>query len=191
MSDELTQTPRASLLSEVRAKFVTSDRYVKYLAKCGKLVDVACGKLPPEELAVPTAEEPKPAETTAVVQRKARLVAMCAVAEWFDKQHSGWENWWKDLTTCEPLPDGSFPEKDPEPVRIHLIRLGRSLGEAEPYRTGADAMRNTMKQGKDASKIEKEQARRTEIIEVFHRLRISEISPKLRRAQRSTNCPIV
>jgi hypothetical protein len=165
LSDTLTKMPRASLLSDLQAKFVTPDRYTKYLTKCGNLVASACSSAPTDELATVVLPQPSTTETAAVVQRMSKLEEMCAVAEWFEKQHASWEGWWKDLTTCEPLPDGSIPDKNPEPLRVHLARLGKSLGEAEPYRTGAEAMRSAWKSGKIASAIEKEQARRAEIAE--------------------------
>lgn len=171
LSDPLTKTPRATLLAEIRAKFVSADRYTKYLAKCAAIVEAACIGVPSTELVVPVDGNAPASDVAAVVRRIAKMEAMCAVADWFEDQRGPWGTWWKDLATCEPLSNGSIPEKNPEPLQTHLIRLNKSLGEAEPYRTGAEAMRNAWKEGKAAAKIEKEQIRRNEIADALSPLK--------------------
>lgn len=171
LSDSLTKTPKATLLAEIRAKFVSADRYTKYLTKCAALVDAACIDVPSTELAVSAGGEAPAPEVAAVLQRITKMGSMCAVAEWFEDQRGPWGTWWKHLATCEPLPGGSIPQKDPEPLQTHLIRLNKSLGEAEPYRIGAEAMRNAWKEGKTAAKIEKEQTRRNEIADALSPLK--------------------
>jgi energy-coupling factor transporter ATP-binding protein EcfA2 len=167
LSDSLPNTPRASLVAEIQAKFVAASRYAQCLAKCADLVEAACVLIPGDEL-VAAPEEKKPVlESAALMQRFARIEAMCALAEWFEDHHEAWENWWKELTVCEPLADGTMPAKDPEPLKIHLARLSRSLGEAEPYRVAAEAMRFAWKEGKAAASIEKEHERRGEITEAL------------------------
>ena len=166
LSDSLTKTPKATLLAEVRAKFVSADRYARYLAKCAALVDAACAHIPPAELAVSLEGESAP-ETFVVVQRILKMEGMCFLAEWFEDHYVAWETWWQSLTVGEPLPEGSIPERKSESLQSHLTRLNRSLGEAEPYRIGAEAMRNAWKEGKAAAKIEKEHARRAEIAEAL------------------------
>lgn len=167
LSDTLTKTPRSALLQELRAKFVTPDRYSKYLAKCGQLVAAALANAPSEELPAPQSALPQTLETSTVLERIVRVEAMCASAEWFEANRSAWQEWWKNFALCKPLPDGSFLQSDPEPVQAHLARLAKALGEAEPYRVGAEALRNAWGEGKTASKIERELEKRTEIAEAL------------------------
>jgi len=167
LSDALTRTPKAALLAEIRAKFVYADRYAKYLAKCAALVDAACACIPPAELAAPLEDDESASESVAVVQRIIKLEGMCVVAEWFEGHHGPWEAWWKDLALRDLQPDGSNPEQVTESLQSYLTRLNKTLGEAEPYREGAEAMRNAWKEGRAAAKIENEQARRAEIAEAL------------------------
>jgi hypothetical protein len=170
LSDTLPVMPKTALLNEIQTKFAAADRYTKYLAKFATLVDAACAHVPSTELMVEADGETSP-ETAAVVQRITKMKAMCAVAEWFENQREPWQEWWKGLATGELTPDGSILQKDPEPLQAHLARLNKSLGEAEPYRAGAEAMRNAWKQGRIAATIEKEQTRRSEIAEALSPLK--------------------
>ncbi len=167
LSDPLTGTPQSALLQDLRAKFVTAERYSKYLAKCSQLVEAACTHPPTEEMPASRPASPQSPETSAVIERIVRIEAICASAKWFEAQHGAWREWWKKFAVCEPLPDGSFPESDPEPVQAHLARLAKALGEAEPYRVGAEAMRAAWREGQFASKIEKELEKRAEIADAL------------------------
>lgn len=167
LSDALTETPQLALLQDLRAKFVTPDRYSKYLSKCGKLFEAALTNAPAEEILAPQPAPSQTPETSAVLERIARIEAMCASAKWFEAQHDAWRKWWKKLAVCEPLPDGSFPQTGPEPIQAHLARLAKALGEAEPYRVGAEAMRAAWREGQLASKIEKELEKRAEIADAL------------------------
>jgi energy-coupling factor transporter ATP-binding protein EcfA2 len=171
LSDTLTEKPKATLLAEIRAKFVSADRFTKYLVKCAMLADAACAYVPPVELALTVDGEAPEAEVAAVVHRIAKMDAICAVAEWFEDNRGAWETWWNDFAMSEPLQDGTIPHKHPEPLQAHLTRLNKALGEAEPYRIGAEAMRSAWKEGKVAAKIQKEQARRSEIADALSPLK--------------------
>ena len=80
---------------------------------------------------------------------------MCRLAEWHDSQRKRWSDWWAKLTPSE--------NTDDESLSSHLRHLSKSLGEAEPYRIGADAMRLAWVQGRTAAAIIKEQQSRQEI----------------------------
>jgi len=168
LSDSLTIEPQIIIVNEVRAKFVNADRYKKYLGKCAALFQEACANAPTAALQSAPSEMAGTASTKPVHHRIFQIELMCELADWFDAQKQSWTDWWSGITKAQELnADGMPKDGEQESISSHLVRLGRSLGQAEPYRVSAEAMRAAWKQGKIAADIEKEIARRTEITDAL------------------------
>jgi len=105
--------------------------------------------------------------TANVQSRIARIEKLSNLAVWFETESPEWLKWWKTLSAADPLPNGTIPDTDPETLSAHIGRISKSLGEAEPFRLGAEAMRAAWKQGIAARKIEKELERRQAIADAL------------------------
>jgi energy-coupling factor transporter ATP-binding protein EcfA2 len=167
LSDSVTTEPRASLLADFQQKFVSADRYSKYLVKCGALCAASCTGAPSVELQKAAAAATPSPEIAPVVQRMALIEALYLLADWFEGEEASWTAWWAGVgqTSASATPDA------PEALTAHLARLSKSLSTAEPYRIGAEAMRSAWTQGKTAAAIEKEQAQRKEITDALEPLK--------------------
>lgn len=156
LSEDVASQPRAELAKAFEAAFVTADHYQKYLAKAGALSKAALAAAPAAEMTVPAPEKEAGPDTANVLDRIVRIEKLSSLAAWFEVESPAWLQWWKTVAAADPLPDGTIPDTDPETLSAHVGRIGKSLGEAEPFRLGAEAMRAAWKQGVVARKIEKE-----------------------------------
>ncbi len=155
LGDKLPRKPRAETEKEYRRKVVEAERYAKVLVKIRALAEGAIATMPVAELA-DVKERVAPLPTAgAVAERLDQIDLMCRLAEWHEDHSKAWLDWWAKLTPADGAGD--------ESPLSHLRRLRKSLGEAEPYRIGADAMRLSWAQGRTASAIQKEQEKRQEI----------------------------
>jgi len=159
--------PRKKLESEIRATFVTKDRYAKILTRFGSLVDAALLNAPRIELAAITLDPDetvleKVNETITVIER------LVALAGWFHINATPWSDWWIDFARTSETIEGEYQIDSsagaaPERLVPHLQRLSDALAKAEPYRKAAEAMRKTWKAGQIAYAIEKEVKKRDTI----------------------------
>ena len=155
LGGNLTSRPRADIEKDYRQKFVEAERYAKCLVKFKRLAEDAIASMPSGELDDATAyDAPLPAGL-ALAQRLNQIEQMCRLAEWHEAQEKKWSDWWAKLMLATDIGD--------ESLSLHLRHLNEALIEAEPYRTGADAMRLAWVQGKNAAAIEREQKKRREI----------------------------
>lgn len=171
LSEGAPNTPRADLSAEFTATFVAADRYTQYLAKCGSLAKAALEKSPAAEMAAVEAEVEATPDTVGVLKRIAIVERLCSLAMWFETNSADWLTWWQQSAVTEAAEGGDVAVTDPESLTAHITRIGKSLGDAEPYRVGAEATRKAWKQGKDARKIEKELERRQEIADALAQLK--------------------
>ncbi|MBK8209702.1 MAG: hypothetical protein IPK78_06715 [Rhodospirillales bacterium] len=155
LGDALPRKPRAEMEKDYRRKFVEAERYAKVLLKFRVLAEATIAAMPDTELADATERVAPLSATANVAERLDKIDLMCRLAEWHEDHCKAWSDWWAKLTPAEGAGD--------ESPSSHLLHLNKSLSEAEPYRIGADAMRLAWSQGRTASAIQKEQAKRQEI----------------------------
>ncbi|XUM22096.1 AAA family ATPase [Bradyrhizobium oligotrophicum S58] len=167
LSEDVASEPRADLRKAFEAAFVNADRYQKYLSKCGQLSKAALATVPSAEMNAPPLEKETVTGTAAVLDRIARIEKLSSLAAWFQSESAAWLKWWKTLSAVDPLPDGTIPATAPETLSGHIGRISRSLGEAEPFRVGAQAMRVAWKQGIAARTIQKELEQRQAIADAL------------------------
>jgi len=158
----LSLEPRDTIMKDLRARFVTKDRYVKVLVKFRMLVEAALSTSPPGEIAV----VPAPTGTDILKTLDERIVVierLLGLADWFRAHSRKWSEWWDNLAGVQTggadsdhKEVGTPEAKAPERLWAHLLRLSDALATAEPYRKAAEAMRTAWKQGKTAAAIEKE-----------------------------------
>lgn len=167
LSEDVATVPRAELVKDFEATFVNADRYQKCLLKCGAMSKTALETAPSTEMRAPPVEDVSVAETAAVLARIARMEKFSRLASWFEAESTTWLNWWEALSAVDPLPDGTLTTTEPETLLAHVGRVAKSLGEAEPFRLGAEAMRAAWSQGVAALEIEKELEQRKAIADVL------------------------
>ena len=167
LSEDVATEPRSDLVRAFEAAFVNADCYQKYLSKCGALSKAALVTAPSTEMKAPALEEETVAGTGAILGRIARIEKLSSLATWFEVESSPWLKWWNAFSVANPLPDGTIPATDPETLSAHVGRIAKSLGEAEPFRLGAEAMRAAWRQGVAARKIEKELEQRQAIADAL------------------------
>ena len=155
LGDALPRQPRSEMERDYRRKFVEAERYAEVLVKFRSLAEAAVADMPGDELADATARDPLVPDAASVAERLDKVEHMCRLAEWHEDHGKAWSDWWAKLT-----PTG---ETQGDSLSSHIRRLRESLGEAEPYRIGADAMRLVWAHGRTAAAIEKEQQKRQEI----------------------------
>lgn len=163
LSEEAASHPRAELANAFEDTFVNAEHYQKFLVKAGALSQAALVNAPATELTLAAAEEERVSGTANLLERIAKIENISSLAEWFEVESPNWLKWWKELSVVDPQPDGTIPATAPETLSTHIERIGKSLGEAEPFRVGAEAMRTAWKQGIAARKIEKELEQRRAI----------------------------
>lgn len=167
LSEDVASQPRAELAKAFEAAFVGADHYQKYLAKAGALSKAALEAAPAVEMTAPIPEKETVPGTANLLGRIARIEKLSSLAVWFEAESPTWLKWWSMLSAAEPLPDGTIPDTDPETLSAHIGRIGKSLGEAEPFRLGAAALRAAWKQGVAARNIEKELEQRQAIADAL------------------------
>jgi hypothetical protein len=167
LTEDVAAGPRAELMQVLEATFVNADRYQSYLLKCGALSKAALAAAPLEEMATPVLEKETAAGTATVLGRIARIEKLSSLAAWFESESAAWLKWWKTLSAADPQPDGIILVTVPETLTAHVGRIAKSLGEAEPFRLGAEAMRAAWKEGVAARKIEKELEQRQAIADAL------------------------
>ena len=167
LSEDAPTKPRAELAGALEATFVNADRYQKYLTKCGALSKAALADAPSSEMELPVLKTETVAGTGQVLARIVAIEKLINLTTWFETESKSWLTWWKTLSTADPLPDGSVPRTEPETLSAHVARIAKSLGEATPYRLGAEALRTAWKEGLAARKIEKELEQRQAIAEAL------------------------
>lgn len=167
LSEDVASQPRADLVKAFEVAFVAADHYQKYLAKAAVLSKAALAVAPAAEMNAPAPEKETVPGTESVLGRIARLEKLSSLAAWFEVESPAWLKWWKTLSAAGPPPGGTIPDTDTETLSAHIGRIGKSLGEAEPFRLGAEAMRVAWKQGVAARKIEKELGQRQAIAEAL------------------------
>jgi hypothetical protein len=155
LDDTIPQQPQAAMAADYRQKFVDAERYQKVLVKFKSLAEAAATNLPGDEL-VGADDHIAPLPAAVIVaDRLDKIEQMCRLAEWYEEQGEAWSDWWAKLAGVDGARD--------ESLSSHVRHLGVALGEAEPYRIGADAMRLAWIQGRTAAAIQKEQQKREEI----------------------------
>lgn len=183
LSDVQGLAPQQRLIEDLEARFVTRERYSRYLATFAKLVGEALAGAPAHELAADVIEEPGVDEGGAAQALRSRIASvrrLPKLAAWFREEADGWRSWWDTVSdpatrrTEEPAPAGTDLEptngvQPTEPPRVtlseHLDRLSAAIGEAEPYRLAAEALGRAWKSGRQAWGFEKEQKQRDAIVE--------------------------
>lgn len=155
-SDEISSEPRSEIVKNFKDIFLDADRYQKYLLKCGNLSKVALVAAPPAEMSTPKLERETVAGTAAVLVRIAKIEKLSNLATWFESESVAWQKWWKTLSAVDSLSDETIPTTTPETLSAHVGRIAKSLGEAEPFRVGSEALQVVWKQGVAAWRIEKE-----------------------------------
>ena len=179
-SEILTLEPRATIVNDLRERFVTKDRYSKILVKCPTLVEKALAISPGEEMSV--APAPTASDLTKTLDAKIAIIErLLDVADWSRTHLAPWSEWWRilvgDHASAEAAGNpGSNSASAPaelasEPLSTHLWRLSDALATAEPYRKAADLMRTAWKQGRTASPIERELKCREAIVESLAQLK--------------------
>jgi hypothetical protein len=167
LADKIPASLRVGLVADLIKALVSAERYSKTLTKFASLAQNAINTCPTaESKAVAVAAESIPG-TSAVLNSIQKLEQLVADAEWFENEQANWTKWWKTVSKSDPLPNGSMPETDPETLSAHITRLSKSMGEAEPFRLGAAAMRLAWAQGVKASAIAKEIAQRQDIADAL------------------------
>jgi hypothetical protein len=169
--EDLSSHPREELAKAFEAAFVAADHYQKYLGKAGVLSKAALEVAPSAEMKGAIAEGPVVLGTEHVVNRIARVEKLSSLAIWFEVESPDWLKWWNKLVDGDAQPDGNILPSDSETLSAHIARLGKSLGDAEPFRLGAEAMRAAWKQGVSARKIEKERDQRQLIADALDPLK--------------------
>jgi hypothetical protein len=167
LSEDASTKPREDLIKAFEAAFVNADRFKKYLSKCGALSKAALATAPAAEMSHPVLEEEAATGTGVVLARIARIEMLSSLAAWFEAENPAWLKWWQVLAGPDTLPDETIPSTDPETLSAHVSRIAKSLGEAEPFRLGAEAMRAAWKQGVAARKIETELEQRQAIADAL------------------------
>ena len=163
LRDSLTSQPRADVETDYRRKFVEAERYDKCLVGFKKLAEAALSDMPDEELANAAPYIAQLPAASAIMERLNKIERMVRLAEWFDAQGKPWSDWWETHAQTNDSGDTGFTS--------HLHHLNKSLGEAEPYRIGADALRLAWAHGKTAATIKGEQQKRQEIADDLSPLR--------------------
>ena len=99
----LTLNPRVRLLEELRAAFVRSERYDKYLVRFGALVDAALSNVPTNDPTPPVSRlvPPNADILGKVAERIAILEWLQVLADWFNTHSSDWNSWWSSLAAPE------------------------------------------------------------------------------------------
>lgn len=172
--DILILEPRRAIVEDLRARFVTKDRYAKILVKCGALVEVALSACPAVEMTTVLGQTGTDVLKT-LDQRIAVIDRLLGLAEWFRVHSAQWSEWWQNLAANQGSNDADGDRQKnekktseaeaPERLSAHLLRLSNALATAEPYRKAADAMSIAWKRGMTAAAIEKELRCRDEIVE--------------------------
>jgi AAA domain len=164
----LTWEPRSRLVDEIRAAFVTKERYAKILTTFGALVEAALTNAPTGD----TASVTGPTGPDVLKSLNCRLAVherLLDLAAWFETRSIHWSNWWDTLavkgTDVGSNEIGTPGEQQSEHLAAHLLRLSDALAKAEPYRKGAASMRTAWKSGTSAAEIEKELNRREAVAE--------------------------
>lgn len=164
----LTWDPRSRLIDEIRAAFVTKERYAKILTTFGALVETALTNAPTGDTASVTVTS-GPDVLKSLNERLAVHERLLDLAAWFATHSIHWSNWWDTLavkdTDVGSDETGTPAEGQSEHLSAHLLRLSDALAKAEPYRKGAAAMRTAWKSGTSAAEIEKELNRREAVAE--------------------------
>lgn len=171
LSEGVSAEPRADLVKEFEATFVNADRYQKYLSKCGLLSKAALASAPMTEMKVPIPTAEAVLGTASVLNRIARIEKLSLIATWFEVESPLWSKWWGGLVAAAALADGTIPSTAPETLSAHIVRISKSLGDAEPFRLGAEAMRGAWKHGVSARKIERELEQRQAIADALSPLK--------------------
>ncbi len=171
LTEPIPSSVQSALVADIKKKLVTADIYSKTLAKFGTLVEAACKSAPTAEVQAVIIELETAPGTSAVYGRIQKLEQLIALALWFEGEKVAWTEWWKELTCVDPLPDGTIPQTAPETLSTYIERVGKAMGEAEPYRLGAAAMRLAWAQGLRARVIEKEIVQRQEIADALSPLK--------------------
>lgn len=168
-ADILQIDPRASLLKEIREKLEFGDRYSTCLIKVAALVGAAIEKAPTEALAAATPDRTPAGASAAdpLFERIAIAERLVALTDWFSRVEGLWNDWWVELagSNGDEGTQAEAGEAKHVTLNSHLEHLFDVLAKSGPYRESAEAMRVAWKAGADASKLQKEVDRRTEIAE--------------------------
>jgi SOS-response transcriptional repressor LexA len=167
-------SPRRNLVDELIQRFVSRELYARNLSTFTKLVTAAtvaapAGDLP--QMAPPAADPDSPASAGDLIGAIARLLE---VAEWFRNHGKEWETWWisraglavpaeTDAVTTAEEGGATAAASGGETLFEHLDRLGAAIGEAEPYRAGADCLRRCWTAGVRAWHFEQQVKEREDI----------------------------
>jgi len=164
----LAAEPRDSLINEIRACFVTHDRYARCFIKIASMVEDALGQAPAERLP-PTKDNVSDDPLEQLHRRVAFAQRLIAVSVWFRENSEAWSAWWRLLSAVTRPASAASDNTDvtPHTERLieHLSRLSEALSKAEPYRKAAIALGKAWKAGVAASEMEKEIAEREAIAE--------------------------
>lgn len=167
-------SPRRDLVDELIQRFVSRELFAQNLSTFAKLVTAATAAAPAGNLLEmePPADDPdSPASTGDLIAAIARLLEL---AEWFRNNGKAWETWWgsragfatpaeTDVATTAEEGDTTASATGGETLFEHLDRLGAAIGEAEPYRAGADCLRRCWTAGVRAWHFEQQVKEREDI----------------------------
>ena len=178
-SESISAEPRGQLISQIQATFVDKERYANCLVTVAELVRRALATAPPATLGVPTEESliSDDPDLARIMDRIAFARRLIALAEWFQSNSESWRLWWATLAGSKneeinsPFAVMREAQGSKESLVRHLDRLSESLEKSEPYRKGAEALREAWKAGRNASEIEKEVDKRNAISESLQPLK--------------------
>lgn len=151
----LPNRPRERIARDFASRFIEPTDYKTLLVKFAILAGAATSSMPVGELPEKKPRTPPVPATADVSELLDEADLLCELADWRDANVKYWFDWWNKQAVVEDSAD--------ETLASHIRRLSKAIGEADPYRLGADAMRIAWVEGKAASAIIKEQESRQEI----------------------------
>uniref|UniRef100_Q07LD3 Uncharacterized protein n=1 Tax=Rhodopseudomonas palustris (strain BisA53) TaxID=316055 RepID=Q07LD3_RHOP5 len=160
--------PRQSLISDLEARLIAKPRVKNTLATFVRLVTEALASTPEPELPA-TAAAVSASEAIGQVQtRVAAVHRLLSLGQWWSDNAVSWQDWWTQVAGAET--DVQSKERDAdkniasrETLTKHLARLSDAVGEAEPYRSAAEALGRAWKSGREANGYQKIQDEREAI----------------------------
>jgi len=167
LAELATLRPRQSLISELRTHLVAKPLISNVLAAFVRLAADALSSAPEPELPVAEEEAATGDEIHEVRWRIEAVRRLLSLDQWRAQNISAWREWWAETAGEEGDAATEHQEGEEltqnETLVKHLARLTDAIGEAEPYRSAADALVRAWKSGRDAHRYQKVQQGREEI----------------------------
>lgn len=160
--------PRQSLISNLETSLVAKPRVKNALATFVRLATEAVASSPEPELPLPDKSVSASEAISRVHSRIATVRRLLSLGQWRSDNALAWEEWWRQAAGTEARApseeeDAGEDTARKETLTQHLARLSHALGEAEPYRSAADALGRAWKSGREADRFQKMQDEREAI----------------------------